>query len=76
MILQEQEFEHNVTTLRKEFSQVDPDQVHHCLETAQGRYDVAYSMLLEDADYLVMQVRWHSLRVCYSERVTFASTCL
>ncbi|KAL3152184.1 hypothetical protein ABBQ32_001273 [Trebouxia sp. C0010 RCD-2024] len=53
--LQEQDFEQKVTMLRREFPQVNGDQVHHFLETAQGNSDVAYSMLLEDVDHLVQQ---------------------
>lgn len=54
--MQEQDFEQKVTMLRREFPQVNGDQVHHFLETAQGNSDVAYSMLLEDVDHLVQQV--------------------
>ena len=55
-MLQDQDFEQKVTKLRDDFPQVNADQIHHCLETAQGNYDVAFSMLLEDADYLLQQV--------------------
>lgn len=55
-MLQDQDFEEKVTMLRNEFPQVDADQIQHCLETAQGNPDVAFSMLLEDADYLLQQV--------------------
>ena len=54
--MQEQDFEQKVAMLRREFPQVNGDQVHHFLETAQGNSDVAYSMLLEDVDNLVQQV--------------------
>lgn len=53
--LQEQDFEQKAAMLRHEFPQVNGDQVHHFLETAQGNSDVAYSMLLEDVDHLVQQ---------------------
>ena len=57
-MLQDQDFEEKVAMLRNEFPQVDADQIQHCLETAQGNPDVAFSMLLEDADYLLQQVSW------------------
>lgn len=55
-MLQDQDFEQKVTKLREDFPLVNADQIHHCLETAQGNLDVAFSMLLEDADYLMQQV--------------------
>lgn len=60
-MLQDQNFEEKFARLRVDFPHVNADQIHHCLETAQGNYDVAFSMLLEDADYLLQQVsRQHS----------------
>lgn len=73
--MQEQDFEQKVTMLRREFPQVNGDQVHHCLETAQGNPDVAYSMLLEDVDNLVQQVCSLTSVCYYSEHGISWLTC-
>lgn len=65
--MQEQDFEQKAAMLRHEFPQVNGDQVHHFLETAQGNSDVAYSMLLEDVDHLVQQV-CSTTPFCYYSR--------
>ena len=57
-MLQDQDFDEKFAKLRIDFPLVNADQIHHCLETAQGNYDVTFSMLLEDADFLCQQVSW------------------
>ena len=74
--MQEQDFEQKVAMLRREFPQVNGDQVHHFLETAQGNSDVAYSMLLEDVDNLVQQVCSSTPFCYYSQRVMTQLACM